>query len=247
MWQNTDKLVDHFSQLIMVSLIMINTSTAATSDFHLESVKSRDARQKRTRKLCTRLKPKFAGRKTRGVLQSVPFRKWWEKESKKEKMFSSEGGMKWRYENSPSQRKYLKEQERLTVVSTVQGHPISPWNEQKKSYFPPLLKLIWCETKWQTTFSPLRQCARTALPSRADPVLAQQRSARFTRARIPNNFTATRTAKVAIRARLARTLRHRERTCMHPFMTKCSRRIASRELSGLKKYHPADNTISSVW
>lgn len=94
MWQNTDKLVDHFSQLIMVSLIMINTSTAATSDFHLESVKSRDARQKRTRKLCTRLKPNFAGRKTRGVLQSVPFRKWWEKESKKEKMFSTEGGMK---------------------------------------------------------------------------------------------------------------------------------------------------------
>lgn len=73
---------------------MINTSTAATSDFHLESVKSRDARQKRTRKPCTRLKANFAGRKTRGVQQSVPFRKWWEKESKKEKMFSSEGGMK---------------------------------------------------------------------------------------------------------------------------------------------------------
>ncbi len=86
MWQNTDKLVDHFSQLIMVSLIMINTSTAATSDFHFESVKPRVARQRRTRKLCTRLKPNFAGRKTRGVLQSVPFRKWWEKESKKEKM-----------------------------------------------------------------------------------------------------------------------------------------------------------------
>lgn len=86
MWQNTDKLVDHFSQLIMVSLIMINTSTAVTSDFHFDSVKSRVARQKRTRKRCTRLKPNFACRKTRGVLQSVPFRKWWEKESKKEKM-----------------------------------------------------------------------------------------------------------------------------------------------------------------
>lgn len=135
MWQNTDKLVDHFSQLIMVSLIMINTSTAATSDFHLESVKSRDARQKRTRKLCTRLKANFEGRKTRGVLQSVPFRKWWEKESKKEKMFSSEGGMKWRYENSPSQRKYLKEQERLTVVSTVHGASVKSVKLTKKKLF----------------------------------------------------------------------------------------------------------------
>lgn len=71
---------------------MINTSTAATSDSHFKSVKlsvvqkSREARRKRLRKRCTSQKPNFEGKKARGVVQSLPFRKWWEKESKKEKM-----------------------------------------------------------------------------------------------------------------------------------------------------------------
>lgn len=41
-WQNTDTLVDHFSQLIMVSLIMINTSTAAAASSPLNCLSSKN-------------------------------------------------------------------------------------------------------------------------------------------------------------------------------------------------------------